>query len=75
MAREQRLLLAHQSLKKGLNDMFASARDIDDRQRREAILQEVQSFAEAIVETVREPLQGLDQDLHVMMANPSCRPT
>ena len=51
--------------------MFASARDIDDRQRREAILQEVQSFAEAIVETVREPLLVLDKDLHVMMANPS----
>ena len=51
--------------------MFASARDIDDRQRREAILQEVQSFAEAIVETVREPLLVLDKDLHVRMANPS----
>jgi len=44
--------------------VFASADDITDRQRREAILQEVQSFAEAIVETVREPLLVLDKDLH-----------
>ena len=51
--------------------MFASADDITDRQRREAILQEVQSFAEAIVETVREPLLVLDKDLHVKMANQS----
>jgi len=49
--------------------VFASADDITDRQRREAILQEVQSFAEAIVETVREPLLVLDKDLHVKMAN------
>ena len=47
------------------------ARDIDDRKRREAILLEVQSFAEAIVETVREPLLVLDKDLHVKMANHS----
>ncbi len=51
--------------------MFASADDITDRQRREAILQEVQSFAKAIVETVREPLLVLDKDLHVKMANQS----
>ena len=51
--------------------MFASALDITDRKRREAILQEVQSFAEAIVETVREPLLVLDKDLHVRMANRS----
>jgi signal transduction histidine kinase/CheY-like chemotaxis protein len=51
--------------------MFASARDITDREHREAILQEVQSFAEAIVETVREPLLVLDKDLHVRMANRS----
>ncbi len=51
--------------------MFASARDITELQRREAILQEVQSFAEAIVETVREPLLVLDKDLHVRMANQS----
>jgi len=51
--------------------VFASADDITDRQRREAILQEVQSFAEAIVETVREPLLVLDKDLHVRMANQS----
>jgi len=51
--------------------VFASADDITDRQRREAILQEVQSFAEAIVETVREPLLVLDKDLHVKMANQS----
>ena len=51
--------------------MFASARDITDRKHREAILQEVQSFAEAIVETVREPLLVLDKDLHVKMANQS----
>jgi PAS domain-containing protein len=51
--------------------VFAAARDITDRKRREAILQEIQSFAEAIVETVREPLLVLDQDLHVMMANES----
>jgi len=50
--------------------MFASARDTTD-QRREAILQEVRSFAEAIVETVREPLLVLDRDLHVKMANRS----
>ena len=46
-------------------------RDVTDRKRREAILQEVQSFAEAIVETVREPLLVLDKDLHVKMANQS----
>jgi len=51
--------------------MFASALDISDGQRREAILQEVQSFAEAIVETVREPLLVLDKDLHVKRANRS----
>ena len=51
--------------------VFAAARDITDRKRREAILQEIRSFAEAIVETVREPLLVLDQDLHVMMANES----
>ena len=51
--------------------MFASALDITDHERREAILQEVQSFAEAIVETVREPLLVLDKDLHVKMANRS----
>jgi signal transduction histidine kinase/DNA-binding response OmpR family regulator len=51
--------------------VFASADDITDRRRREAILQEVQSFAEAIVETVREPLLVLDKDLHVKMANQS----
>jgi len=51
--------------------MFASALDISDHQRRETILQEVQSFAEAIVETVREPLLVLDKDLHVKMANRS----
>ena len=51
--------------------VFAAARDITDRKRREAILQEVQSFAEAIVETVREPLLVLDKDLHVMMTNQS----
>ncbi|MEP7181353.1 MAG: PAS domain S-box protein, partial [Betaproteobacteria bacterium] len=51
--------------------VFAAARDITDRKRREAILQEVQSFAEAIVETVREPLLVLDKDLHVKMANES----
>jgi len=49
--------------------VFAAACDITDRKRREAILQEIRSFAEAIVETVREPLLVLDQDLHVMMAN------
>src|SRR5579872_2120740 len=42
-----------------------------DRQGRAAILQEVQSFAEAIVETVREPLLVLDKDLHVKLANQS----
>ena len=51
--------------------MFASARASTDRKRRDAILQEVQSFAEAIVETVREPLLVLDKDLHVKMANQS----
>ena len=51
--------------------MFASALDITDRERRQAILQEVQSFAEAIVETVREPLLVLDKNLHVKMANRS----
>ncbi|MEP7207084.1 MAG: PAS domain S-box protein [Casimicrobiaceae bacterium] len=51
--------------------VFAAARDVTDRKRREAILQEVQSFAEAIVETVREPLLVLDKGLHVKMANPS----
>ena len=51
--------------------MFASALDITDRKRRQAILQEVRSFAEAIVETVREPLLVLDKDLHVKMANRS----
>ena len=51
--------------------VFAAARDITDRKRREAILQDIRSFAEAIVETVREPLLVLDQDLHVMMANES----
>ena len=51
--------------------MFASAHDFTDHKRREAILQEVQSFAEAIVETVREPLLVLDKDLHVKMANRS----
>ena len=51
--------------------MFTSARAITDRKRRDAILQEVQSFAEAIVETVREPLLVLDKDLHVKMANQS----
>ncbi|MDQ2946220.1 MAG: PAS domain S-box protein, partial [Acidobacteriota bacterium] len=51
--------------------VVAGARDITDRKRREAILQEVQSFAEAIVETVREPLLVLDKDLHVKMANES----
>ena len=45
--------------------------DITDRKRRDAILLEVQSFAEAIVETVREPLLVLDKDLHVRMANQS----
>ena len=56
--------------------VFAAARDITDRKRAEAILQEIQSFAEAIVETVREPLLVLDQDLHVMMANESfCAPS
>jgi len=50
--------------------MFALTRDTTD-QRRDAILQEVQSFAEAIVETVREPLLVLDKDLHVKMANQS----
>ena len=51
--------------------VFAAARDITDRKRREAMLQEIQSFAEAIVETVREPLLVLDKDLHVKMANES----
>src|SRR6476661_5501948 len=51
--------------------MFASTRAIANRKRRDAILQEVQSFAEAIVETVREPLLVLDKDLHVKMANQS----
>ena len=52
--------------------VFAAARDVTDRKRREAILQEIRSFAEArIVETVPEPLLVLDQDLHVMMANES----
>ena len=51
--------------------MFTSARAITNRKRRDAILQEVQSFAEAIVETVREPLLVLDKDLHVKMANQS----
>src|SRR5271170_5975835 len=45
--------------------------DLTDRKRRDAILLEVQSFAEAIVETVREPLLVLDKDLHVKMANQS----
>ena len=51
--------------------MFATPLDVGDRIRREAILQEVQSFAEAIVETVREPLLVLDKDLHVKRANRS----
>ena len=51
--------------------MFAPFLDIEDRLRRETILQEVRSFAEAIVETVREPLLVLDKDLHVKMANRS----
>ena len=51
--------------------MFSSALDIADRKRRQTILQEVHSFAEAIVETVREPLLVLDKDLHVKMANRS----
>ncbi|MGE5739038.1 MAG: PAS domain-containing sensor histidine kinase, partial [Betaproteobacteria bacterium] len=51
--------------------MFTSDRAITKRKRRDAILQEVQSFAEAIVETVREPLLVLDKDLHVKMANQS----
>jgi PAS domain S-box-containing protein len=51
--------------------VFAAARDVSDRKRRDAILLEVQSFAEAIVETVREPLLVLDKDLHVKMANHS----
>src|SRR5258708_7618081 len=45
--------------------------DATDRTHRDAILQEVQSFAEAIVETVREPLLVLDKDLHVKMVNQS----
>src|SRR5271170_2944140 len=45
--------------------------DLTDRKRRDAILLEVQSFAEAIVETVREPLLVLDKDLHVKLANQS----
>jgi len=51
--------------------IFAAASDVNDRKRQDAILREVQSFAEAIVETVREPLLVLDKDLHVKMANQS----
>src|SRR5579859_2109541 len=49
----------------------AASADMTDRKRRDAILEEVESFAEAIVETVREPLLVLDKDLHVKMANQS----
>ena len=48
-----------------------ASEDITDRKRRDAILLEVQSFAEAIVETVREPLLVLDKDLHVKLVNES----
>jgi PAS domain S-box-containing protein len=42
-----------------------------ERRRRELILLEIQSFAEAIVQTVREPLLVLEKDLHVKMVNES----
>src|SRR5271156_1352044 len=73
IGRRTMLLNARKLFQPGVNSelFLLAARDITDRKRREAILREVQSFAEAIVETVREPLLVLDKDLHVMMTNQS----
>jgi len=45
--------------------------DIDDLKRSNAQLMEARDYAEAIVETVREPLLVLNQDLLVITANHS----
>ena len=40
-------------------------------QQRNAQLQEARDFADAVVETIREPLLILDADLHIQRANPA----
>jgi two-component system CheB/CheR fusion protein len=45
--------------------------DITAHKQMEVALREAQEFAESIVETVREPLLVLDEDLHVVSANPA----
>src|SRR5688572_5920869 len=46
-------------------------RDVTDRRRAERAVEDARAFAEAIVETVREPLVVLDADLRVRAANRS----
>jgi PAS domain S-box-containing protein len=46
-------------------------RDVTDRRRAERAVEDARAFAEAIVETVREPLVVLDADLRVRTANRS----
>jgi PAS domain S-box-containing protein len=51
--------------------VFAAARDVTDSTNTKQRLQAVSDYAQAIVETVREPLIVLDADLRVKTANPS----
>src|ERR1700730_4867006 len=46
-------------------------RDITERRRAEQAAEAARAYAEAIVETVREPLVVIDADLHVKTANRS----
>jgi len=46
-------------------------RDITERKRAEELEKEARTYAENIVETVREPLLALDRNLRVISANPA----
>ena len=45
--------------------------DVSDRRRAEQLVEDAKTYAEAVVETVREPLIVLDGDLRVVQANRS----
>mgnify|MGYP000243180397 CR=1 FL=1 len=65
---EGRAINAHHA---GRMEPAIAIEDMAARKSREAIPHEVQSFVEAFVETMREPILILDRDLRVRMANES----
>ena len=64
-------ILPYRTIDNVINGVVITFSDITDMKRYEQSLTESREYAEAIIETIREPLVVLDDSMHVITANKS----